>query len=136
MSETGIDELAAPVDRSGRAGQPVRLLFVGRLVRTKGARDAIRALGLVHDLPAVLDVVGDGFDRAACEALVAELELAGRVTFHGRLPREQVAGFYRAADVVPLPQLPRAGRQRGVRGHGARPAADRQRHRRAGERGR
>src|SRR5947209_5379647 len=30
MIETGLDELAAPVDRGGRAGQLVRLLFFGR----------------------------------------------------------------------------------------------------------
>jgi glycosyltransferase involved in cell wall biosynthesis len=109
MSETGIDELAAPVDRAGRAGQPVRLLFVGRLVRTKGARDAIRALGLVHDLPVTLDVVGDGFDRAACEAAAAGLQPAGRVTFHGWLPREQVSGLYQAADAFIFPSYREPG---------------------------
>lgn len=109
MSETGIDELAAPVDRAGRVGQPVRLLFVGRLVRTKGARDAIRALGQVRDLPVTLDVVGDGFDRAACEAVTAELQLAGRVTFHGWLPREQVSGLYQAADAFVFPSYREPG---------------------------
>ena len=87
----------------------MRLLFVGRLVRTKGARDAIRALGLVHDLPVTLDVVGDGFDRAACEAAAAELELADRVTFHGWLPREQVSGLYQAADAFIFPSYREPG---------------------------
>jgi glycosyltransferase involved in cell wall biosynthesis len=109
MSETGIDELAAPADRAGRAGDPVRLLFVGRLVRTKGARDAIRALGLLREQPVVLDVVGDGSDRAACEALTADLGLGDRVRFHGRLPREQVAGFYRAADIFVFPSYREPG---------------------------
>ena len=109
VSETGIDELAAPADRAGRDGDPLRLLFVGRLVRTKGARDAIRALSLLAGPPAVLDVVGDGPDRAACEALTAELGLAGRVRFHGWLPREQVAGFYRAADAFMFPSYREPG---------------------------
>ena len=87
----------------------MRLLFVGRLVRTKGARDAIRALGLVHDLPVTLDVVGDGFDRAACEAAAAELGLADRVTFHGWLPREQVSGLYQAADAFIFPSYREPG---------------------------
>jgi glycosyltransferase involved in cell wall biosynthesis len=78
-------------------------------VRTKGARDAIRALGLVHDLPVTLDVVGDGFDRAACEAAAADLELAGRVTFHGWLPREQVSGLYQAADAFIFPSYREPG---------------------------
>ncbi len=109
MSETGIDQLAAPVDRTGRGADPVRLLFIGRLVRTKGARDAIRALGLLRDVPVALDVVGDGFDRAACEALAADLGLADRVRFHGWLPREQVVGFYQAADVFVFPSYREPG---------------------------
>jgi glycosyltransferase involved in cell wall biosynthesis len=109
MSETGIDELAEPVDRSRRAGQPVRLLFVGRLVRTKGARDAIRALGQVRDLPVTLDVVGDGFDRAACEKATADLQLTDRVTFHGWIPREQVTGLYQAADAFIFPSYREPG---------------------------
>jgi glycosyltransferase involved in cell wall biosynthesis len=109
MSETGIAELAAPVDRSGRDGQPVRLLFAGRLVRTKGARDAIRAVGRLRGQPVALDVVGDGPDRAACETLTAELGLAEQVRFHGWLPREQVAGFYRAADIFVFPSYREPG---------------------------
>jgi glycosyltransferase involved in cell wall biosynthesis len=108
MSETGIERLPVAIDRADRKGD-VRLLFVGRLVRTKGARDAIRALGIVRDLPAVLDIVGDGFDRAACEALTAELGLTGRVRFHGWLDREQVHGFYEAADVFVFPSYREPG---------------------------
>ena len=113
MSETGITELAAPAARAGRPdgtpAAPLRLLFVGRLVRTKGARDAIRALSLARDVPAVLDIVGEGPDRAACAALVTELGLSGQVTFHGWQSREQVAGFYRAADVFVFPSYREPG---------------------------
>jgi glycosyltransferase involved in cell wall biosynthesis len=108
MSETGIEQLPATVDRTGREGD-IRLLFVGRLVRTKGARDAIRALGLAGNVPAVLDIVGDGFDRQACEALTAELGIASRVRFHGWLPREQVHEFYRSADVFVFPSYREPG---------------------------
>ena len=108
MSETGIDQLPPAVDRASREGD-VRLLFVGRLVRTKGARDAIRALALARDLPAVLDVVGDGFDRAACEALTAELGLSGRVRFHGWVPREHVSAFYKSADIFVFPSYREPG---------------------------
>ena len=108
MSETGVGQLPDPVDRTGRLGD-VRLLFVGRLVRTKGVRDAIRALGLVHDLPAFLDVVGDGFDRPACESLTAELGLTDRVRFHGWLPRGQIDELYRSADVFVFPSYREPG---------------------------
>lgn len=108
MSDTGIERLPEPVDRTGRHGE-VRLLFTGRLVRTKGARDAIRALALASGLPARLDVVGDGFDRPACEALAGDLGLAGRVSFHGWVPRQRVDGFYRSADVFVFPSYREPG---------------------------
>jgi glycosyltransferase involved in cell wall biosynthesis len=108
MSETGLDDLPDPVDRRGRDGD-VRLLFVGRLVPTKGARDAIRALAVAGELPAVLDIVGDGFDRATCESLVADLNLGDRVRFHGRVPRAQVEEFYRTADIFIFPSYREPG---------------------------
>jgi glycosyltransferase involved in cell wall biosynthesis len=109
MSETGIEALPDPVDRRGRDSEEVRLLFVGRLIRTKGARDAIRALGIARDLPVVFDIVGDGFDRAACETLVRELDLTGRVRFHGKISRDAVDDFYRAADIFVFPSFREPG---------------------------
>jgi glycosyltransferase involved in cell wall biosynthesis len=108
MSETGLEELPEPVDRSDHRGD-VRLIFVGRIVRTKGVRDAIRALALAGDIPAVFDVVGDGFDRAACESLAAELGVAKRVHFHGWLPHSQIGSLYRAADVFLFPSYREPG---------------------------
>jgi glycosyltransferase involved in cell wall biosynthesis len=108
MSDTGIERIPDAVDRTGRTGD-VRLLFVGRLVRTKGARDAIRALGLVRELPVVLDLVGDGFDRAACESLAVELGLTDRVRFHGWLPRAKIDEFYRSADIFVFPSYREPG---------------------------
>ncbi|HUK69815.1 MAG TPA: glycosyltransferase [Streptosporangiaceae bacterium] len=109
MSDTGLERLPEPVDRTARRHSAVRLLFVGRLVRTKGARDAIRALSLIRDLPARLDIVGDGFDRGACEALASELGLADRVCFHGWLPRSRIDEFYRSADVFVFPSYREPG---------------------------
>jgi glycosyltransferase involved in cell wall biosynthesis len=108
MSETGLERLPEPVDRSTR-GDHVRLLYVGRVVRTKGARDAIRAMNLLRDLPVLLDVVGDGFDRAACETLASDLGVADRVIFHGWRSREQVEEFYRVADIFVFPSYREPG---------------------------
>jgi glycosyltransferase involved in cell wall biosynthesis len=108
MSDAGIDSVPEPVDRSERQGV-VRLLYVGRVIRTKGVRDAIGALGLVRNLPVVFDIVGDGFDRPRCEALAAELGLGDRVRFHGRLPREQIDAFYQSADIFVFPSYREPG---------------------------
>ncbi|MCR2808938.1 MULTISPECIES: glycosyltransferase family 4 protein [unclassified Microbacterium] len=108
MSETAVHTVPPPVDRSAHEGS-VRLLYVGRIVRTKGLRDAITALGLTRDLDVVLDVLGDGDDRAACEALAVRLGVSARVRFHGKVPREAVDGFYERADVFVFPSYREPG---------------------------
>jgi glycosyltransferase involved in cell wall biosynthesis len=108
MFETGIESLPEPVDRSTRVG-PIRLLYVGRLIRTKGARDAIRAMELLRDLPVVLDIVGDGPDANACKSLASEIGVSERVVFHGRQSRNRVDEFYRAADVFVFPSYREPG---------------------------
>ncbi|TDD70948.1 glycosyltransferase family 1 protein [Jiangella aurantiaca] len=108
MSETAVHDVPPPVDRSGRTG-PVRLLHVGRIVRTKGLRDVIRAMAALRDLNLMLDVLGDGSDRAACEELVQELGLTDRVTFHGAVPRVQVDAFYERADIFVFPSYREPG---------------------------
>lgn len=109
MSETAIESVPEPVDRSQRDGLPLRLLFVGRVIRTKGVRDAIRAVALLPDVPLVFDVVGDGFDLERCAELVRELGQHDRVVLHGRLPRDEIDAFYRAADVFLFPSYREPG---------------------------
>ena len=109
LAETGVVDLPGIVERKERPGEPLRLLHVGRLVRTKGARDAIAALGHLADADVVLDIVGDGPDRPECEALARALGLGGRVVFHGRLPRANIDDFYRRADVFVFPSYREPG---------------------------
>ena len=109
MSETGLTALPALGARPPSDGM-VHLLYVGRLVRTKGLRDAIRALSRMKtSTPVVLDVVGDGPDRSASEALAGELALGSAVRFHGRQPRDRVEQFYRAADIFVFPSYREPG---------------------------
>lgn len=108
MSDVGIDTLPEPVPPSRRT-ERVRFLFVGRVVRTKGVRDGIRALAQLPRGSAIYDVVGDGYDREECEALVNSLGLQDDVHFHGRVPHEAVERFYRNADVFLFPSYREAG---------------------------
>lgn len=108
MSDVAVHAPWPAVDRSARSG-PVRLLYVGRIVRTKGLRDLIRALGHLRDLDVVLDVLGDGSDRSTCEALARDLGVAGRVTFHGSVHRAVVDEFYARADVFAFPSYREPG---------------------------
>jgi glycosyltransferase involved in cell wall biosynthesis len=66
-------------------------------------------MSLIRDLPVVFDIIGDGSDRAACDALVSELRLQDRVFFHGRQPRDAVDDFYAAADIFVFPSYREPG---------------------------
>ncbi|CAB4887308.1 unannotated protein [freshwater metagenome] len=85
---------------------PIRLLFVGRLVYYKGLDTLLRAMAMVPN--ATLRIVGDGPDRAALEALSAQLGLADRVEFSGFLYDRELALSYGAADVFVLPSNSKA----------------------------
>ena len=100
-SETGVLDLQMPSVRSDTGA--LRLLFVGRVVRSKGLRDLIRGLKLAVDVNAVLDVVGEGNDMAAC--VTEARSLGDRVKFHGKLPRADLARFYASADVFVFPSF-------------------------------
>lgn len=105
MSELGIEDLAPVRRRPSRRGA-LKLVHVGRAVRTKGLRDAIRALALLpEDLDVALDVAGDGEERPLCEALARELGVAHRVRFHGRIDRDRVEALYAEADAFLFPSF-------------------------------
>lgn len=78
------------------------VLFGGRLSPEKGVDVLIRAA--VH-LPAGVPVViaGDGPSREELEQLAAELDVADRVTFLGRVPGQELHQRMRRAAVVVVP---------------------------------
>jgi glycosyltransferase involved in cell wall biosynthesis len=76
------------------------VVYAGRLSFEKGVDVLIQSvsrLGAVH-----LDIAGDGPERPALEKLAAACA-PGRVSFHGRLPREHVLDLIRSAAVVAMP---------------------------------
>jgi glycosyltransferase involved in cell wall biosynthesis len=112
MSETGVCEIAPPRGPlAPERAHEFRLVYVGRLIRTKGLRDAIRALGRLRQTGAAarrhvsLTVIGDGPDRALCEAEAQQLGVGDLVTFRGRLPRTEIDRFYQEADAMIFPSF-------------------------------
>ena len=103
--ERGHGPLPDVPPRQAKPGQ-LRLLHVGRTIRTKALRDTVRAMAHLRDLPGVTLVsVGDGPDLAACRAEAEALGVIDRITFLGRIPRKQVDAEYRAADVFCFPSF-------------------------------
>jgi len=92
-------------------GQPVRLLYVGRLVRAKGLIDLIRAVEEIYDKGLTcfaLDLVGsptwsDPATLAELARTVARKGLGDRLLLHSGLDDRELAALYHQADVLVVP---------------------------------
>jgi len=103
INENGVDKIHE-IKRSIK--QQVKLLYVGRVIRTKGVRDFIRAIALLDDsLDIHVDIVGDGEDLKYCQDEAKKLRSKEKIHFHGKLKRADVDKFYENADVFVFPSF-------------------------------
>ncbi len=80
------DRIAHPLGpRSATEGY--LLLSMARLHPMKGHADVIRAMALLKDRPITLDILGDGPEEKALQALIRELGVEGRVRLLGHVDR-------------------------------------------------
>ena len=101
----GLEAVPPVVDREFVAGR-MKMIHVGRGVRSKGLRDLVRALPHLEDMPEVtLSVVGDGDETQICRAEAEALGVADRVEFLGKMPRAEIDAHYRAADAFVFPSF-------------------------------
>jgi glycosyltransferase involved in cell wall biosynthesis len=95
------------------AGNPPRILMLGRLSVQKNPLLAVRALAQIQDLPWHFEVIGEGPLGASMKELVHSCGLADRVTFSGWLAAEGVSKRLELADVLLMTStsegLPMAG---------------------------
>jgi glycosyltransferase involved in cell wall biosynthesis len=105
ISELGVDSLA-PARETATTGTRLNLVHVGRAVRTKGLRDAVRAIArLPADVNVHLDVAGQGEELEICREEAQRLGVSGRITFHGQISRAAVEELYAKADVFLFPSF-------------------------------
>jgi glycosyltransferase involved in cell wall biosynthesis len=107
LVENGVDlSVWAPprATVSRLARDPFRLVFMGRLVGWKAVDITFEAIRLARaaGVDARLDILGDGEERAALEALAARLGLADAVTFLGFRPQAECAKRLAEADALIL----------------------------------
>jgi glycosyltransferase involved in cell wall biosynthesis len=83
------------------------LLFVGTLIKRKGADYLLRAMpGIATRHPAVqLVVVGEGPEQSALEQLAGALGIAPQVQFIGQQPRDRIRDWMQRAKLLVLPSL-------------------------------
>ena len=98
-----------PVREEAREPQPT-IVTVAHLAARKRHADVIRALWVLRDERPDLRylVIGDGPERAALEALAAQLGLADRVEFTGQLPHDEALERMRRCSLFVMPSVDEA----------------------------
>ena len=90
---------------SATASDRVSVLCVGNLLPIKGHEVLVRAVAsIVPEFPTLtLEVIGHGPEFPRLNELTQKLGISGRVQFHGRQSRRQVADAMRRCTVFALP---------------------------------
>jgi len=90
---------------SSRVADPPSIVFLGRLVSTKGVRVLLQAVHKLPDCELQLNILGDGPERGRLEADVKSLGIESRVFFRGYLQGNEVEQFLADARAVVMPSL-------------------------------
>lgn len=98
------DELTSRV-RGRDPGQPARILYVGRLIESKGVGDLLSAfISSAEQLgDARLTFVGDGPMRAMLSERASASPVAGRIRFEGAVSHERALEHIAGSDLLVLP---------------------------------
>jgi len=100
-------EIHAPVPREGdpnlRSSFSDRnlIIYAGQIIRGKGVDVLLEALARVKSHFECI-ILGNGNQKAECEALSQRLGLSDRVHFKGFVPQEELKNYYRECSVVAL----------------------------------
>jgi phosphatidylinositol alpha 1,6-mannosyltransferase len=87
-------------------GDVPTVLFVGRMDPEKRVDELVRAFAaLPADLPAELEIIGDGGHRAEWTALAERLGVAARVRFRGFVSEDELVEAYGRASVFCMPGI-------------------------------
>lgn len=80
-----------------------QFIYVGQLIKRKNVDTIIYALSQIHrDYPWHLDVVGSGAEMSTLKSLCMGLGIQDRVTFHGRISRDDVFGLMMQSQVFTM----------------------------------
>jgi glycosyltransferase involved in cell wall biosynthesis len=88
-----------------RVADPPSIVFLGRLVSTKGVHVLLQAVHKLPDCDFRLNILGDGPERGRLEADVKSLGIEDRVSFRGYLPANEIEQFLADAHAVVMPSL-------------------------------
>jgi glycosyltransferase involved in cell wall biosynthesis len=96
--------------RQLQSGEPVRFIYLGRLVDWKGVQYLIKAFQLVtQNTNAFLDIVGDGELRQSLEDVAKAYGINQNVYFHGWRNHDQCVDLLNKSDIFVMPSLRESG---------------------------
>ena len=100
-----LNQQFGPTDKTVKEDEPVRLLYIGRLVEVKGVRLLLHAMKkLVDEGENIeLELLGDGPQREEYEQLTQKLGLWDRVHFRGYLLEKE--SYYRSTHIFVYPSI-------------------------------
>jgi glycosyltransferase involved in cell wall biosynthesis len=105
MVENGVD-LAIWQKKSATFNNPIRLIYVGRLIDWKAVDIVLEAIqSLRPSLRMTFEIIGDGPMRQDWQNLVRRLGLEEEVAFSGFLPQPECARRLQESDIFVLPSL-------------------------------
>ena len=96
------DPLQGRTVQKGLSGRNV-VACAGRFDHSKGQDVLIRALALPGMEEVRIEFLGEGPERAGCQALAASLGVAGACRFAGAVPHDQVLAVMSQADLTVVP---------------------------------
>jgi glycosyltransferase involved in cell wall biosynthesis len=96
---------AAAISIAPKIANPPSIVFLGRLVSTKGVHILLQAARQLVDCDFRLNIIGDGPERERLEADVKSLGLKDRVFFRGFLQANEAEQFLVDARAVVMPSL-------------------------------
>lgn len=100
LVHNGVDcEQFSPVEEQA---DPPEVLYVGRLVETKGVNKLVDAFAQI-EVNAHLRIVGEGPLSGTLKQQVYELGIEDQVTFAGRVPNDELPEVYARSSVFALP---------------------------------
>jgi glycosyltransferase involved in cell wall biosynthesis len=98
---------APPLLRIARSHDVPSIVFVGRLVSTKGVRLLLEAARILkgRNRSFAIQIVGSGPERVSLEALAQDWQLSSHIRLPGRLPDADVTRLLENARAVVVPSL-------------------------------
>ena len=105
--EIGIDAPAGIQPTARQPGEPLRVLFAGRLLGWKGAHLAIRAVAqaVAKGVPVVFTLLGKGPFEPELRKLAAELGVQDSIRWVSQMPQQELFALYRTMHCFLFPSL-------------------------------